>query len=147
MSNRLAMNARPSNGWSEPVDSPAVRALHHTYARFCGHVDMAQMRAYFAAAGDYLHPFYVPMTDGYAPFIGGVFQAERGGKVAVVFPYFRDDDADDHTTTDRCVSVHTIGIVGPDLVDDIVERLTAVMPDMRPPSPPDLEEELVVGCA
>ena len=51
------------------------------------------------------------------------FQVGKNGKVAVVLPWFQDQDLSDGTTTDRHIALYVQGGVSPECMSSVAEQL------------------------
>jgi hypothetical protein len=141
MSNRL-IKTTPGPGWSLPVDRPTTRALHERFASAVGVVDVAAMKMAFSIVGRLRNLFFVPMEDGYPPFIGGTFGVGVGAQIAIAFPSADDKEFEDGTMTDRAVSVHTMGAVADDVLDELIIRLTEALPKAEPAPAPEWPRQI-----
>ena len=138
MSNRL-IQTTVGIGWSMSIDRPSVRRLHEQYAATCGHIDRGQLRLVFSRVGRFKNVFHEPLGDKYLHFIGGAFSAGVGASIAIAFPYFEDLDCKDGTMTDRLVSVHTMGDVSDEVIDERLDRITEEIGVLFPVTPPESE--------
>jgi hypothetical protein len=135
MSNKLCTDVRPNSAWSEPVDRESTRRLHRRFAALQGFVERSQVEVAMRQTGKYRHPLYTPLSDGYQPFAIGILALGRHDRVAVVFP-FCTDTGEDGTSTDRSVSVHTLGKVDADELDALVQCIESHLPVARAHSTP-----------